>query len=51
MQAMLSEVTIYIFVGMDSLYKGNWTNVNMLQVFALILLLLLSIVISRLLFV
>jgi NhaP-type Na+/H+ or K+/H+ antiporter len=49
--AMLSEVTIYIFVGMDSLYKGNWTNVNMLQVFALILLLLLSIVISRLLFV
>lgn len=49
--AMLSEVTIYIFVGMDSLYKGNWTNVNVMQVFLLILLLFLSIVTSRLLFV
>ena len=45
--SLLAEVTIYVFVGMDCLYRGNWSNVNVKGVVALIVLLLLSILVSR----
>ncbi|QDZ24468.1 sodium/hydrogen exchanger [Chloropicon primus] len=49
--SLLAEVVIYILVGLDSLYKGNWNNVNKSQVIALVVVLLLAILLARIVFV
>lgn len=49
--SLLSEIIIYLYVGMDSFYRGNWTNVNKLHVIGLVITLLVSILVSRMIFV
>lgn len=49
--SLLAEISIYLYVGMDSLYRGNWTNVSVWRVVVLVVVLLISIVVSRVIFV